>query len=490
MTPSTHSRWFDIWAFVIAPERTPVRFSWLIFCLFFILCVSVNYPGRLNEDSLQQLIGLHDRRYLTDVHSPVVTLIWSVFWPVAGQPASALIVQSALLSFFAAIVPKPPRWGLREMVIATAESLFKLSLVISAGFIIKDVLFVGLLLAGLAAIRRAGPELARPWLVAGGGFFALSLLIRPTNFALLALASALVLPLLVRTLRGWILATAATVAVIASSVPIYSGINRLLHAQPGHAEIQLLLFDSAGISSRTGQNLFKDLPGWPQGLPDPRNCYMPLDASIIAPWAPCKGYAEAGGAIYAADRSKVIGWWLRNIASHPIAYAQHRLTFTGFLLDPTESTRRHPAYRSQFRLGEHHFYALNSEDRVERFQKVAASRISVTDIGWWRTNRAAEGLVWFSSKVYEHRWTEAFALLLCLALLVWQWLRRWWGEPVHLAVAMAAALGIGNVAMHCLIGIASQPRYLFPTVCCAAFALLLALSTRAETARTASRSPG
>src|SRR5687768_12738907 len=108
-----------------APEAA-VRFSWLIFAMFLILCVAVNYPGRLNEDSLLQLVGAADRGLLTDLHSPLVTWIWSLPAPVLGQPAAALLVQSLLLACYAAMVPAALPRDARGVAALAIETVFKL----------------------------------------------------------------------------------------------------------------------------------------------------------------------------------------------------------------------------------------------------------------------------------------------------------------------------------------------------------------------------
>jgi hypothetical protein len=183
----------------------------------------------------------------------------------------------------------------------------------------------------------------------------------------------------------------------------------------------------------------------------------------------------------------VIGWWLRNIATNPVAYAQHRLAFTGHLLDPLESARRHPVYSAALRGTRHHLFVLNDAENPEHFYALTKGKAAADGIGWWRSNRVADALGRFGSGVYEHRWTEALALLLGLGVLLWQWRRRSLGQPVHLAIAVAGGLCVGNVAMHGLLGVASQSRYLFPTVCCAAYALLLLLWSRADAPSTTSK---
>lgn len=462
-------RWLDFRP--LAPEP-PARFSWLVFALFLILCVAVNYPGRVNEDSLQQLAGAADRASRTDLHSPLVAWIWGLPAPLLGQPAGALLVQSLLLAFYAAMVPAALPRDLRGVAALAMETVFKLALVVSAGFIIKDMLLVGLLLAGLAALQRR-------WTAAAAGLLALALFVRPTNFVMVGIAAALVLALHARTFRTYAVALAVSAALLLISLPVYFGFNRYVaRARPGHAEIQLYLFDSAGISARTGKDLYADLEPWPKGLPDPRLCYTASEAAIIAPWAKCSGYAEAGSTINALGPRVLPRWWLLNILSNPGAYAGHRLDFTAHLLDPRESGRNHPVYGRLAGQPERHLYALNRPDQAERFRTAAGGRIAADEIGWWRGNRAAGLFAGLGVLVFGFRWTEVFSLLACMAVVAAGFRRRWRGRPVPLAAPAAAALGIGNVAMHAWLGVASQDRYLFPTVCCAAFALGAALRAR------------
>ena len=65
-------------ATVTAREAPGVRFQPLVFIAFTLLAVMTNYPGRLNEDSLGQLIGAANPLFLTDHHSPTVTWLWSL----------------------------------------------------------------------------------------------------------------------------------------------------------------------------------------------------------------------------------------------------------------------------------------------------------------------------------------------------------------------------------------------------------------------------
>ncbi len=464
-------RWLNLGP--LAPEPR-VRFSPLVFAAFLALCVAVNRPGRLNEDSVEQLAGAADRASLTDLHSPLVAWLWSLAAPLSGQPLSALLVQSLLLAFYAAMVPAALPRDPRGIAALALETVFKLALVVSAGFIIKDVLLVGLLLAALAAAQRArSAPAAGPWLAAAAVLLALALFVRPTNVVMVGIAAALVLALHARTFRAYFASLLGVGALLVIALSLYFGFNRYVaRAQPGHAEIQLFLFDSAGISARTGKDLFAPLAPWPRGLPDPRTCYTPSEAAIMAPWAKCAGYADAGRTINALGPRVLPRWWLANLLAHPSAYAGHRLAFTAHLLDPRESGRSHPVYGRFANPWQRHLYALNRPDQAARFDEAARGRLGERDIGWWRGNRAADLFAALGAFVFGFRWTEALGLAACAAVVAAGFRRR---RPLPFAASAAAALGLGNVAMHVLLGVASQDRYLLPTVCCAIFAMIAIL---------------
>lgn len=463
--------------FPFAPEPD-VRFSAAAFTIFLILCLAVNWPGRLNEDSLEQFIGFYNPGLLGDLHSPFVAWLWSLPAFVFRQPASALIVQSVLIAFYAAMLPIPfPRRG-AALVHAAAEAAVKFSLTILAGFVIKDVLLVGLLLAALACLQRSGAA-PRPgrWLAAAASLLALSLAIRPTNFVMIAVVAVAIVPLVRRTWRGRAAALAIASAALIATLPVLLLFNAYAaQARKDHAEVQLILFDLSGISARTGRDLVRELPGWPDGLPDPRLCYRPSEAAIVAPWSPCRGYAEAGRAVYGTGRKRVLFFWLGSIGRDPLAYASHRLAYTRNLLDPTGASRGHPIYAAFVRdRAGRYLYALNAPSASQRLQAGTEGRISSRLILTWHENPVARGLAGFTSVTLGSRAAPAVALLVALLLLGWTWQRHLRSRPLPpLTVPAAAALAAGNFLMHALAGVASQERYMYPTVFCAAFALLVA----------------
>lgn len=461
------------------PSEPAIRFSGATFTVFLILCLAVNWPGRLNEDSLEQFIGFYNPGQLGDLHSPLVAYLWSLPAPFLEQPAAALIVQSALIAFYAAMVPTPfPSRG-APLVHAAAEGAVKLSLVVLAGFVIKDVLLVGLLLAALACLQRSGAS-PRPkrWLAAAAALFALSLAVRPTNFFMFAILAVAIVPLAFRTWRGRAAALGIAFAALLMTLPVSGLFNAsVAKARKDHAEIQLFLFDLSGISARTGRDLVRELPGWPAGLPDPRLCYTPSEAAIVAPWSPCRGYAAAGRTIYSAGRRRVIAGWLRGIAENPLAYLSHRLDYCRNLLDPVGAARGHPVYAAAAadRPGRY-LYALNQPSAARRLEAQTKGRMPPRRFPAWHENPAARGLAGLTDLIVGFRGTSAAALAISLLLLGWTFVRHLRARPLPpLTVPAAAALAVGNFLMHALAGVASQERYLHPTIFCAAFALLVAV---------------
>jgi hypothetical protein len=310
----------------------------------------------------------------------------------------------------------------------------------------------------------------------------LSLLVRPTNFIMLFVAGALSLPFVARSLRGAAILLPLMTLVLAASVPLYVGISRvLLGAADGQSERQVQIFDMAGISARTGRNLFTGLEGWPSaGLPPPEQCYRRESWAAFAYGGTCGRYSIVIEEVRTqTGRRAIAGWWLKGIATNPGAYAGHRLGHMSTLLGADYDARR-KRDKEAFGPQRRHLYALNRSERagdVERIQQRLADPVRMR---WWQESRLSLAFAWIGEVIYAHRWTEALALILCFLLLGWSWIRRVSGRIVPLAVPAAAGLGIGNAAIYLFLGVAAQDRYLFPTVCLAIFAGIAALRSIAQ----------
>ncbi len=470
------SSWFSgIFRPPDAGTPPPLRFSTGLFAAYLFLAFFINYPGRLNEDSLEQIIGYEIQGQLGDLHSPLLTWLMGVPGELLGQPPGALLTQCLPLAFYAAVIPASIAGRRAGRIAMATEILFKMSLIVSAGYLIKDVFLAGIILS-LASVFRLAASSSRPglWLGPAIALAVVVLMVRATNFLMLGIAVALVLPFLVRSARSYFLVLASAAVLLALSMPLHAGFNRfVLGAHNSRAERQLIIFDAAGISTATNTNQFASLPGWPTAqLPPPSHCHTPKQWGNFAYWGRCNGYTLAfNDYLNRSGRQAAASWWLRTVASNPSAYLTHRLAFTRELLvsEADEGWR-------------HHLHGINTAERIHVFRRSAAGRMDERAVLWWRENAVAVGLAAFSSAIYQHRWTELTALVLCVILLGWSWLRRRRGLPLDLAVPIAAAFGIANFAVFIPFGIASWSRYLWPTVCCAGMALIAALYS-AEGAR-------
>lgn len=462
-----------------AQDEARVRFQPFVFLAFAVLCFWVNYPGRLNEDSLQQLIGAANREFLTDHHSPVVMWLWSLPTSLLGQPAGALFVQSLLLAFYAAVIPAQMPRSRRAILALTIEIPFKLSLVVSAGFIIKDILLVGLLLSMLAALQLAQSGRRRGvWLGISAALLIMITMVRPTNFVMLIVACAFWLPLVVRSVRAFAIAFAIVAVTLSVSLPLYDTLNRsVLRSYPTHIELHLFAFDVAGISAATGRNLFADVPGLPADLPPYTDCYKPHGASSFGPWGPCRGYVPALLRIgNSGGHDALRQWWQRAVTSHPLDYAKHRAAFTRHLLDSRQVDE--PAFARFIAAGLRHLYATNTRERAEDMRRITRDKVAPETFATWEGNSVLTGFATLRALLFDHRFTDLIALLVCVAAVAWHWQRRWRGLPFDAIAALAACIGIGNVVMYAVFGVASQGRFLLPTLCGAVFVAIAMLRSQ------------
>ncbi|HEY0412272.1 MAG TPA: hypothetical protein VGD66_03925 [Allosphingosinicella sp.] len=452
-----------------------MRFSPVVFVLFALACFAWNYPGQLNVDSVEQLVGMADPRYLNDWHSPLVGWIWTLAAPWLGEPAAATAVHSLLLAFFAATVPVQRGRSAFERSLTGFEILLKLSLLTMAGTILKDIMLAALLLGFLACLQLV-PNARRPraWLGGAALFLALALTVRPPNFLMAVFAIALFMALYVRSARAWAAWVAPLSAILALALPVAAGINAgLFHAENGHAEKQLILFDAAAIAAATGKPVFEELPGWPKaGLPPPAACYEVVEWDSLAPWGRCPGYSAAFDTVeWQHGRRTTFGWWARAILRHPAAYARHRLAFALYTIGPATSlsASRVPP-------------PLNSEAQRTDLRRVVGGRMDERRFQIWidRTPSATAALD--RALVSIVPWLPGLALAACLGLFAGAVRARRAGRRWDLTAALAAAFGLGNAAMLTLTGVSSSERYMLPAIVLAAAGLIAAGRFRAQEA--------
>ncbi|HEX8580203.1 MAG TPA: hypothetical protein VF655_11505, partial [Allosphingosinicella sp.] len=316
--------------FGLREAMPPARLSLPVFVLFFVACLAINYPGRLTVDGLVQLIGAIDRRYLTDWHGPLVSWLWSLPGDLLGQPFGAVLVQALPLSFYAAVRPSGPFfWTIRAVVALVLELVFKLALVVWAGIIIKDALLLGLILVAVAAFQLSCANgAARMWPVLFVCCLVIVGFIRPTNFVLLAIPALTLAFFYVRRGRRLWFAVALSVGGPLLLLPAGMMVNRwVFHGYPTHPEQQLILFDLAAVSARTGTNVFRGIEGWPvDRLPPPKACYTAAEWDPLSSWGRCAGYAQAYAEVAGtSSTAPLVRHWATSILRHHAAYGRHRV---------------------------------------------------------------------------------------------------------------------------------------------------------------------
>lgn len=434
---------------------SPARFHPLLFLFLLGAIWLVNYPGRVNPDSLEQLIGAAFPAHRTDWHSPIVAWLWNVPAPLLGQPAAALLVQSLPIAFGCAVVRRSyPRngWTVAALVL---ELLWKGALVGMAGVILKDVLLLGTLLAAWGSLQLWLNSRSRIWLAATAAFLLVAAVVRPPNVVMFAAAAALVLPFLclgwAQYLRRLVLACACLLAAAAAGTAID---RHLLHAAPAYPAAQVIIFDIAGTSVGSGTNLFTRMPGWSaSALPDLHSCYEPALWDKFAPWGVCRAYLDATReAVTRSGGAAFTRWWSGELLAHPLAYAGHRAAYMRSAL--TEGTTE-ASYLSTGPA------ALNGKDSREALRAAAAGRMPLSMLQLWDEERMPAFVSRLTLLMFWLPWLPALALLACLAFLGSGLNDRRRGRRPTPAL-LAAAMGVGNVVMMAVFGAASSPRYFLP----------------------------
>ena len=337
-----------------------------LFCgLGFLLTVATFYPGLATPDALDQFRqGLTG--HFSDWHPPIMALWWSVLdrvWP-GPQPMLLLQASGFWLGAYLLLDALPPtsrtvRW-------AAALALLSPAILCCLGVIQKDTqLTAAWALAAAWCFRRRAAGNEPGWMEKT------ALLVLLGYGALLRQNSALVTgPLALYILSGrpvlariWsTLACYTAFAVV--SVGLGTALNLLLDTDHTHVLRGLLNFDLAGISLRSGSNVF------PFGVSREEmqsiaGCYEGGLWHNNFVWGDCSFVWQRGLATPLSDGSYLHAW-LAAIAQHPLAYAVHRLAyflkFSGLVtLQPTRGfwTDGEPDIGLGFAVHHHAlFYAL------------------------------------------------------------------------------------------------------------------------------------
>lgn len=295
--------------------------------VLFAANLALTFPGKLNFDSGPQLAEAISGRY-TDWHPPVMAWLWSWMLPAETGASSMLVFQLAFhwLGFLLCadalffMGRKKTAWTL---LLAGALPFF----IRYNGGIIKDVGMASVFIAacGLVFWHRARH---RPLPLS-----VVFLLILLSAYGTLVRTNAIfaVGPLLIyffaariRTsvAREWLTAC-LVVAVLA--LPISAGVNRyLLSAEDSGAIQSLLLFDLNGIANRSSD---KSVLPPAIAMPPDRlsSCYTPYFWDTWSYWGACSFVWKNLGPQNSPIRGELKKYWISAVATHPLAYLEHRL---------------------------------------------------------------------------------------------------------------------------------------------------------------------
>lgn len=414
------------------------------------------WPGVASYDSVVQYQQVLSGQY-DDWHPPAMARLWAIFHGLAWHDQTPMFVLQVLL-YWSGLALFAGALARRGQAIA---ALFVLLLGIWPPLlgwqiaVLKDAQMTGALAAatGLASWWRLDDRRLPPW--------AAALVLVLLGYATLVRFNAAfaTVPLAFGLLGGWrwdrpllqaMLVLAATGAVIGALTPIN---QRLLEAKPSGVERSLPLFDLAGIAHRAGPHAVPQVPARLWRRAEAKGCLTPILWDPIGDDKAC-GYIVDTLQRAAPDKT-LRNVWLEAIATHPLAYAVHRIAHWNSemrLWMPSTMPGTGPLAQS-----EPNTVGLASPDkRIGGFQKLGHTLASST---------AGAPILWF---------TVALGVLFC----TWPARDGAGGVAVTLALsAIVTELAFG------VVGVASDYRYHCWGMVAAGLALLAATGTRAAPRR-------
>ena len=416
-----------------AHSRRSLAIVCVMIAIGFGLTLLVFYPGVWTYDArfVYQDIA---KGFRGDWQSPVMIVLWQMIDPIAPGAGSMflLIVTFYWLGF-----------GLLAFTLASRSIWFALALLLLAlsppsfvfiGTLWRDVLLASTwLLAAALAFTSADrePKLRMPIQSLALGLLALGVLLRPN-----ALIAA---PILVATIlwpgqfswkRVAILYVPAAIGLFGLVQLVYYG---ALGAVRQHPHQSVMVFDLGGISHFTKQNQFPVTWNQAENELVTAGCYHPTEWDLYWRFDPCQFVMKRLEGDKLFGTTAISDAWLRTVASHPIAYLQHRAAFMwNFLAGSANLT----------------MWVMNIDD---------LPNMPFAD------RPAFVGLVEFHNALKQsYLFRVGSWLLLCIAVCAFAWRRR--NTP-----SGTFAIGVcGSAAVYVLtffaVGVASDFRYAYWSV--------------------------
>lgn len=312
--------------------------------------VALQFPGLMTNDSVNQYAEALSGRY-TDWHPPVMAWLFSVLLRIHEGPAPLFVLH--LVGYWAGwwlLADATRRGGHPNLAfLIPLAGLFPTFVFLNAS-LNKDVGMAASWLPALGLLywyRAQGRRVPLPAGLVIAALLAYGTLVR-TN-AVFALGPLL---LLVFAPAGWLRNTRlmlAAVAVAVVAIPLTQQVNRaLFHPVERQAVHSLFLFDLAGIAAYEGDASLL-APRASLSTEELRKCYTPYWWDSFSPWGSCAGKVTRPDNDHATTGDGLPMQWLRTIATHPVAYAVHRLKhFNSELMFavPLKHIRFTPEYRT------------------------------------------------------------------------------------------------------------------------------------------------
>ncbi|HUI95526.1 MAG TPA: hypothetical protein VLX44_07220, partial [Xanthobacteraceae bacterium] len=290
----------------------------------FALTLRVFYPGVMTWDAWYVHADIATGQ-AGDWQSPVQTALWGLIEPLAPGAASMFLFIATLywLAFAAlglALARRSAWRGIAAVVLGLTPPAF-----VFAGIIWRDVLLAAswLFAAALAyavaerkdAWRRIAQALALVLLCFG-------FLMRPNGLFAAPILAAYVLWPARFDLRRAALAYIPIAVVLGLMVPlVYYAMLNAKHQNVLHA---IFVFDLGGITHFTGENQFPVTWSTEQDAMLTGRCYQPTDWDIYWTREPCLFVMKKLEADKVFGSPALLMAWLRALATHPLAYLEHR----------------------------------------------------------------------------------------------------------------------------------------------------------------------
>ncbi len=317
-------------------NRMPIRISrsygWATLAVLALGAIVIGvgfWPGIMIDDTRWQYQQSVDNSY-EDWHPTLMAWIWRRLMFVQPGPAPMFLLQLALywagigLVAYWAYRRGRPRLALALALAGWLPAPFALT-----GTVSKDCLMAGAL--GSATGLLLTRDFARTKMACIGSTAGAVVLIM---FAAALRLNAVVacLPLLLVALPRQLTRTRARLAASAVTaalalVAIGPLINNLVAAEKTDVALSLIIFDLGGITEHSGVSQFPDLK-----VSDPvavnHRCYDPVEWDSYSSWAkvPCPLGFEPFEKAKDENDFNPTAIWIRSILTHPLAYAEHRVT--------------------------------------------------------------------------------------------------------------------------------------------------------------------